>query len=329
LLLFHRRKQGDGKGTTKKRPALAKPISPEELEEMNVEVLIKENLDMEDKKLEILSEQRLGMAVEDFVAKEQNKAFTEAMQETLSKQQKKLIKRGQSAGVDEGGEGGSGKVNSITDVRDIVQQESQQREQKEVDATKTNGSSGRKRGAVEIGNEDDEFLLEKDNDGNDVAPARRKKAATGSARRRKLSSVTELDASSSDDVMVVAPPKKISRSAARPSRKAAQSRVSYNEDDIGEDSESDAVIELDDDSDDSLEEVEVQPKKRSRTTSSTHKNTASKPQKSATKASSRMKRSTLYDDDSDDDEVPSSAFGESLHFSYYIRFNVFSYFLIK
>jgi hypothetical protein len=291
---------------------------------MNVEVLIKENLDMADKKLEILSEQRLGLAVEDFVAKEQNKAFAEAMEETLTKQQKKLIKRGQGAGADEEEEGENGKVNSITDVRDIVQQESQQREQKEEDATKISGYKGRNRGAAELDDGDDS-LPDKEDEKNHAAPARKKKAATGPARRRKVSPPTELDASDSDDVMVTAPSKKNSRSAARPSRKAGRSKVNYNVDESGEDSESDAVIELDDASDDSLEVVEVQPKKRPRTTSSIRKNTAKKPEKSAAKASSRRRRAATYDDASDDDEVLSSAYGKSLCFSSCMRFNVFSF----
>jgi hypothetical protein len=85
VLLFHRRKQTDGKKTAKKKnPNLVTPVAPEELEEMNVEDLVKENLANAEKKLEILSEQRLGLAVEDFVAKEQNKAFTEAMKESLT-----------------------------------------------------------------------------------------------------------------------------------------------------------------------------------------------------------------------------------------------------
>jgi hypothetical protein len=126
-------------------------------------------------------------------------------------------------------------------------------------------------------------------------------------------------------VIVTAPPEKRSRLAARPSRKAGQSKVNYFEDESGEDSESDAVVELHDDSDDSLEKEKVQPKKRSRPTSSTRKKTASKPQKSAVKASSRTMRTTTYDDDSDDDDKRANVYGKSLLFPSFMRFNVLSF----
>lgn len=333
MLLFHRRKQGDGKTATKKRPALAKPIAPEELEEMNIEVLIKESLDMADKKLEILSEQRLGLAVEDFVAKEQNKAFVDAMKETLTKQQKKLIKRGEGAGGDDEAEGESGKVTSVADIRGIVNQESQQRELKDDKGTKINGSKGRKRGADAV--EDDDSLPEKETEENDVPTARKNKATTkittSSTRGRKVSQPSEPDASDSDDEVIPAPVKASSRSTARPRRPAARSKVNYNEDESVEDSESDAVVELDDDDDDS-EVLEVQPKKRSKTTASTGRSTSKKPQKRAatprakstpkpqkraakpsakstprSNFGSRNRRATTYDD-SDDDEVPGTAY---------------------
>ena len=286
---------------------------------MNIDVLIKENLDMADKKLEILSEQRLGLAVEDFVAKELNKAFAEAMKDTLTKQQKKLIKRGENASGDEE-EGERGKVTSVAEIRDIVQQESQQRELKNDTSTKTNGSKSRKRAAVE--DEDEESLPEQETEEN-ALPARKNKAATkttkttnSSFRGRKISLPNQLDASDSDDEVKAAPPKSSCRSTARPRRSAARSSVNYNENESDEDSESDAIVELDDHDDDS-EVLEVQPKKRSKTTASTHRSPVKKPQKRAAKTTAKSaprsflgsrKRQTITYEDSDDDEVPGTAY---------------------
>lgn len=301
----------DGKTTTKKHPALAKPIAPEELEEMNIDVLIKENLDMADKKLEILSEQRLGLAVEDFVAKELNKAFADAMKETLTKQQKKLIKRGEGVGGDDEEEGENGKVTSVAKIRGIVQHESQQRELKEDSGTKTNGSKCRQQAAVE--DEDEVSLPEKETEENDVLPARKNKAAT----KRTISSfrgrISQVDASDLDDEVIAAPPNSSSRSTARPRRSAVRSRVNYNDDESSEDSERDAVVEHDDDDDDS----EVQPKKRSKTTASTRRSAAKKTQKNAAKPSGKSaprsflgsrSRRQRTNEDSDDDEVPGTAY---------------------
>ena len=304
----------DGKTTTKKHPALAKPIAPEELEDMNIDVLIKENLDMADKKLEILSEQRLGLAVEDFVAKELNKAFADAMKETLTKQQKKLIKRGEGVGGDDEEEGESGKVTSVAKIRGIVQHESQQRELKEGSGTKTNGSKSRQQAAVE--DEDEESLPEKETEENDVLPARKNKAATKPTSSSFRGRISEFDASDLDDEVVAAPPKSSSRSTARPRRSAVRSRVNYNDDESSEDSESDAVVEHDDDDDDS-EVLEVQPRKKSKTTASTRRSAVKKTQKSAAKPSAKSaprsfpgsrRRRQRTNEDSDDDEVPGTAY---------------------
>ena len=101
LLLFHRRKQSDEQGSGKhgggakkgSNNLLDKPIAPEELEEMNVEELVKENLEVADKKLEILSEKRLSTALDEFVSKESRQAMMEATSEMVSKQRNKLIQR--------------------------------------------------------------------------------------------------------------------------------------------------------------------------------------------------------------------------------------------
>ena len=60
---------------------------------MNVENLIKENLEISGKKLEIMSERQLGAALDDFVLKEQRQAINEAVEEMLRRQQKRLIKQ--------------------------------------------------------------------------------------------------------------------------------------------------------------------------------------------------------------------------------------------
>ena len=50
-------------------PSLDWPLKLEELAEMNVEDLIKENLEISGKKLEIMSERQLGVGLDDFMLK--------------------------------------------------------------------------------------------------------------------------------------------------------------------------------------------------------------------------------------------------------------------
>ena len=59
---------------------------------MTVEDLMKENLDISGEKLEIMSERQLGVALENFVFKEQRKNINENLQETLRRQHKWLVK---------------------------------------------------------------------------------------------------------------------------------------------------------------------------------------------------------------------------------------------
>ena len=337
VLLFHRRKQTDGKKSAKKKSGTVEPITPEELESMNVEVLVKEILDHSDKKMEILSEQRLGIAVEDFVAKEHNKAFAEAMKESLGTQQKRLIKRG--ADAKEGDE--DSRVTSAAKVREIVQQESSQRH--EADASERDESSkasngkkskGRKRSFSANDDEDDDESIvassssgrakgrkrsdtieDEDEDENESffgkengPPAKKSKPAPAksSARGKK-----RRDDLSSDDDVVMEPPKKTktsARSTSRPRRATNKSRISYTVDDSDEeaDSESEEVIEIDDDDDDdSLSDVEM-PKIGAKKGPSKAKKSQTK--KSQTSRTSSQRSRPVYADDSDED-LQESAYG--------------------
>ena len=57
---------------------------------------MKENLEISDKKLEIMSKRQLGAALDDFVLKEQRQAINDNVEDTLRKQHKRLIKKEES-----------------------------------------------------------------------------------------------------------------------------------------------------------------------------------------------------------------------------------------
>lgn len=116
ILLFHRKKEANDRTSTKKKRvnnAMDKPIAPEDHDEMNIEDLVAENLDNSDKKMEMLDESKLNIALEDFVSKEIRQALSDATKSMLSKHQKKLFSRqanendeneemDQESGADEG-----------------------------------------------------------------------------------------------------------------------------------------------------------------------------------------------------------------------------------
>lgn len=94
ILLFHRKKETDGRAgvkRTKASKALEAPMVPQDHDEMKIEDLIKDNLQNADKKLEIIDEAKMTLALDDFVSKEVKQAMFEAANSMLSKQQKKLL----------------------------------------------------------------------------------------------------------------------------------------------------------------------------------------------------------------------------------------------
>ena len=53
------------KSSSNGRPSLERPLKPEELSETNVEDIMKDNLEIYGKKLEIMSKRLLGVALDD------------------------------------------------------------------------------------------------------------------------------------------------------------------------------------------------------------------------------------------------------------------------
>mmetsp|Transcript_10456 Transcript_10456/g.21453 ORF Transcript_10456/g.21453 Transcript_10456/m.21453 type:complete len:890 (-) Transcript_10456:291-2960(-) len=106
ILLFHRRRKAesaaDGKGGTKKSRAAAAdligPIEPEDLEDINVEDLVNDNLASTDKKMELLNERQMALALDEFVNKEQRQAISDSTHDILKKSQKQLKSRGKKDG---------------------------------------------------------------------------------------------------------------------------------------------------------------------------------------------------------------------------------------
>eukprot|EP00752_Nemacystus_decipiens_P013425 g11888.t1 len=102
LLLFYRRHNFDGRAaggsgtaaggsTSRSRGGLSDPIRPDNLADLRVEDLVMENLETADKKLSLLLEPKLKMALEDFVYKQDTQAIKDLVKDTLEATQKALM----------------------------------------------------------------------------------------------------------------------------------------------------------------------------------------------------------------------------------------------
>lgn len=237
LLLFHRRKETADRSGVKRKKKLDNPIEPEEQDVMKIEDLIKDNLDISDKKLEVLDEGKLTIALEEFVDKEIKQAMSDATKSMLTKQQKKLLSHSDD------------KQDSEEDEED----EDDEEEEEEEEAPKPKkGRASSKRKPV-----DDE-----DEESPPPQKGRRKATAKAKAPTRKRAAPKRkapvADDDSDEDSDDAPPPPK---SRARPKRQSKPKKAVYVDDD---DDDDDDVEILDDE-----EEVEVvKPKKRTARTTS-------------------------------------------------------------
>ena len=80
---------------------------------------MKKNLDISGKKLEIMSERQLGVALDDFVLKELSQAINENFNETSRRQNKRLIKRKRGEVKDEQEGGHTFMITTANAVREV------------------------------------------------------------------------------------------------------------------------------------------------------------------------------------------------------------------
>ncbi|CAM9967241.1 unnamed protein product, partial [Ectocarpus fasciculatus] len=107
LLLFYRRRNAGGgaaegpalgEGKSSHSRGLSNPIRPDDLADIRVEDLVAENLENADKKLSLLVEPKLKMALEDYVYNQNAQAVADMVKEALEDMQEALWKE-RSAGT--------------------------------------------------------------------------------------------------------------------------------------------------------------------------------------------------------------------------------------
>ena len=117
---------------------------------MNVEDLMKDNPEISGKKLEIISERQLGVALDGFVLKEQRQAINENVKEKLIRQHKRLIKRKRGEYKDKQEVGSAFMVNTTNAVGEVYVVEGDRL--KERDETQDKGKIERRQAAANKAN---------------------------------------------------------------------------------------------------------------------------------------------------------------------------------
>ncbi len=298
ILLFHRRKRPmdtkkGAKSASRANVNLDDPVLPDPLEkEVNVEDLIKENLMNAERPLEILDEQAMSAAMEDFVTRNSTTAIVDEVADKLAKSGKKLFAStlGSRESIREAME------NEAKRARTLREERKEEERRRERAAEKKRPRLTQKNGGGGVDEDDDEG----DDDGKEEED---EESAT--ARRTATRRVT---AKSS------AKPTRTSKQPSRSKRKAVDS------DDEEEDSwESDA--------DESEEELPAKRRAKAKPRTPTKKKSKAAPSPSPTRTSKRTagKPKKSYkldaavedddgaipesevidiDDDSDEDEPP-------------------------
>jgi len=232
MLLFHRKKRpvdgpGGGGGGKKKKKDLSVPVMEDPAEELTVEELIKDNLMTGEKKMEVLDEQQMTLALESFV-KGSTSAIVDSVGKRLMESSKKLSK--------------NDALKAVKDVRTIIAGEAddrrarfQEEEDEEGRREKAVAVKRRRLAAPGAGGEGDD-----DSVGGDVV---KEKVKGKKAPKRRVDSDEESDEEESEGEEP--PPLKKSR------RQSGKPKKSYVESGGEEESDGgDAVVDMTLESDD-------------------------------------------------------------------------------
>ncbi|KAL3914561.1 MAG: hypothetical protein SGILL_006055 [Bacillariaceae sp.] len=287
ILLFHRKRAEAG--SRKSSVKDVKPIEPTDIEQMNIEDLIVEELDLSDKKLQVLKEKKISKALDKYVDKGQAQAINEAVKAMIEESQKDMMK-GKSKSPSDSFDGSEdeelekentgsksksrGKKRSNRDSDDEEEEEPPARSTK-----KKSAATGKRKAAPsrrKARDEDDDSFDDDDEVVEVSKPKSRAASARGGRARKKNASYAE---DSDDDVEEVEPPPKKKRATKK------REPVVY---DLESD---DDVIELVDDS--------PPPKKKPARGKAAASSKATK--------GKRGKKSAKYDDSDDDDDFAASA----------------------
>ncbi len=253
-----------------------------------------DSLSTSEKKLQILDQQRLSIAVEDYVTKEQKGTIGETVGKIISGQQKKLVKRGLDFDEDSNDGNMDTKVSTANAVREACQAKPTGRNsfdsEEEISAVasvsnlkRTTKSTVAMAGSQTNDDSDDEIEMSQ--------PKRARMAAVkgkGSRAMSRKSSRASADVSEDDHMEDDEDLEPSRKPKVAPKRRAARATTAKRKRYTVDDEDDDEFV--DDDSD-----VEIVEKPSSRRKPAARSRTESKRSRTATKSS--------YTEESDDDDV--------------------------
>jgi double-strand break repair protein MRE11 len=310
ILLFHRKKDPKLASAVKKQGI--KPIAPEELERTNMEDLVREHLTAPEGKLQLLGENDLSEALEEYVDKSMTAAIPDIAVDLLDKTQKTLIK----------GRKGEEPIAKESQMFDALDRETPSRDA--VHVTRSQPGRSAERSSIVSNNPyaGDKIFDGEDNEHNDLLEA--SNAEPDSDTRKSGVSKTAMSRaqSSSSIEEALEPVQKASsrqRSAVttdRPQRGATKRKVPYAlEESDDEEFVSDEIV---DSGDDDEEEEVTRPSKRKAPASKSRtkpKAAASrKPATSTRKSSAKVSARRMNQADSDDESLDDQCRGGSMDF---------------
>eukprot|EP00526_Cylindrotheca_closterium_P004416 CAMPEP_0113627434 /NCGR_PEP_ID=MMETSP0017_2-20120614/14209_1 /TAXON_ID=2856 /ORGANISM="Cylindrotheca closterium" /LENGTH=785 /DNA_ID=CAMNT_0000537691 /DNA_START=23 /DNA_END=2380 /DNA_ORIENTATION=+ /assembly_acc=CAM_ASM_000147 len=301
ILLYSRKKAASQKKSTSKKLSEIEPIEPDDLETMKIEDLIVGELETADQKMEVFDEKRMTNALDSYVDKQEAQAIPEAVENLLTKEQKKWIKKGSSPSKNER-DSKESETTTKKRGRNVVAEEEDDDDfgsEDEQPAAKKKAPPAKKKRATKaapkkaaakrnVSNSSDSEIEEIE---DESPPPKKKTARASRARKTVKQSYTE---SSDDEIEEVEPPPKRSRGA------RATKKVSRR-----------ATSDSDNDDDDDIEVIDEPPpaKKRGRRSaasqSSSRKESLSQSQLSFApvqrKSRKKAPKGRLYSHDDDDE----------------------------
>ena len=265
---------------------------------MNVEDLIKDNLTAFEKKIDLLDEKKMSIALEHFVEKEQKGVIDEVAHDTLLKQQKKLVKRGITNEVS--------KLTTAIGVREICHAESEKARAKAAADAEEEKQISNQNETVLHDTSDDNGIY---NEPSKIEPPNSRRQIKNS--KKKSSNETNIEIAKSDNQSTQ------SRRARLPRRTVAASKTNKYTMDDDDDDDSDEVISDPAESvnehnlsDDEMEESLPPKGKRKKTTATLSQRTTRSAKTTSTVAvtsTARPRRRTrtravYQEEDSDEDD---------------------------
>ena len=231
ILLFHRKKDCSKSSQSRKKSVADKlsiPELPSDLNEVNIDDIVKDTLGNSEQQLVVLEEAKLANAVEDFVSKEVKQSISDTVSKILKVTQRKLVTRGRGEKNEDGIDDDANIITSATAVREVCEFESQKSRATTMDVDDEEGSKAGSRKKVDRKRGRNGGIREKSNDDD--------KTDTRNRATTKKNDIEPLDADSDESYASTQPLKR--------ARTGTRTKVSRYRDEVADFSDDNKSLSL-------------------------------------------------------------------------------------